>query len=151
MAMVMSLCGGIWGVARALSRARGSGKQERPARGEDAPFRTKGVHCPFRKTTLDCIIPCIERGWNASVGDGGIPSGADAAARKLAAKRVNERLKLLANLLNALGIGVIGAGVIVPGVHDPTRITLQTLAWIATGLVLHLLAQGVLAFLRSED
>ncbi|TXM77340.1 hypothetical protein FV218_05675 [Methylobacterium sp. WL69] len=80
-----------------------------------------------------------------------MPSGADAAARKLAAKRVNERLKLLANLLNALGIGVIGAGVIVPGVHDPTRITLQTLAWIATGLVLHLLAQGVLAFLRSED
>jgi len=80
-----------------------------------------------------------------------LPETLDASARKLAAKRINERVKLLANLLNSLGIGVIGAGVIVPGVHDPTRITLQTLAWIATGLVLHLLAQSVLAFMRSED
>jgi hypothetical protein len=71
--------------------------------------------------------------------------------RKLAAKRINERLKLLANLLNSLAIGVIGAGVIVPGVRDPTHVTLQTLTWIAIGLALHLVGQIVFAFMRSED
>ena len=76
--------------------------------------------------------------------------------RKLAANRINERLKLLANLLNSLAIGVIGAGVIVPGVRDPTHVTLQTLTWqtltwIAIGLVLHLVGQMVFAFMRSED
>lgn len=79
-----------------------------------------------------------------------------ASARKLAAKRINERLKLLANLLNSLAIGVIGAGVIVPAVRDPSQGTLliltwQMLTWITIGLALHLVGQSVFAFMRSED
>ena len=78
-------------------------------------------------------------------------SPALASSRKLAAKRINERVKLLASLLNSLAIGVIGAAVIVPGVQDPTRITFQALTWIVTGVVLHLIGQAVFAFMRSED
>jgi hypothetical protein len=74
-----------------------------------------------------------------------------AKARKLAAKRINERLKLLASFFNALALGVIGAGFIVPVVNEPGRLISPQLPWLGLGLVLHLSAQGVLLFLRSED
>jgi hypothetical protein len=72
-------------------------------------------------------------------------------ARKLAAKRANERLKLLASFFNALALGVIGAGFIVPVVNEPGRLISPQLPWLGLGFVLHLLAQGALSFLRSED
>ncbi|AWN52304.1 hypothetical protein [Methylobacterium sp. 17Sr1-1] len=72
-------------------------------------------------------------------------------ARKLAAKRINERLKLLASFFNALALGVIGAGVIIPTVADMTRAWPKSLVWLVTGLVLHCAAQSAFTFLRSED
>ncbi|MEE8631498.1 MULTISPECIES: hypothetical protein [Methylobacterium] len=72
-------------------------------------------------------------------------------ARKLAAKRANERLKLLAGFFNTLALGVIGAGVIIPTVADLTNAWPKSLVWLVTGLVLHCVGQGALTFLRSED
>lgn len=40
-------------------------------------------------------------------------------ARRLAAKRSNERVKLAAGALNALGIAVAGAAVILPAINEP--------------------------------
>ena len=73
------------------------------------------------------------------------------AARKLAAKRANERIKLLASLLNSLALGVIGAGVIVPVTQNPGGLPWQSLAWFVFGLALHSVAQAVFAFMRDED
>lgn len=74
-----------------------------------------------------------------------------ARARKLAAKRANERIRLLAGFLNALAIAVVGASFIVPVIGQPDRLLSPNLAWLVLGSILHLVAQGVFAFLRSED
>lgn len=74
----------------------------------------------------------------------------DEAARRLASKRFNERLKLFSSFSSALGIGTIGAGVIIPMTKTPIEIAPITLAWLAGGLILHLVGHGVYAFLRSE-
>lgn len=68
--------------------------------------------------------------------------------RRLAAKRVNERLKLGAAFLNAIGIGVVGAAFIIPGVADLTAVRW---AWLPFGLALHGLGHVALSFLKSED
>ena len=76
----------------------------------------------------------------------------DAARRKLAAKRHNERTKLLANAFHAMSLGVIGAGVIIPSVASPPKLLqIQTLGWVLMAVGLHLVAQAVLQFLRSEE
>jgi hypothetical protein len=76
----------------------------------------------------------------------------EAANRRLAAKRHNERTKLLANAFHAMSLGVIGAGVIIPAVAFPAKLlTLETLAWVLIAVGLHSAAQAVLQFLRSED
>jgi putative exporter of polyketide antibiotics len=68
--------------------------------------------------------------------------------RRLAAKRINERLKLTANFLNAIGIGVVGAAFIIPGVTDLTAVRWD---WLPFGFTLHVLAHVALSFLKSED
>ncbi len=68
--------------------------------------------------------------------------------RRLAARRINERLKLTANFLNAIGIGVVGAAFIIPGVTDLATVRWS---WIPAGLALHLVAHLLLQSLRSED
>jgi hypothetical protein len=72
--------------------------------------------------------------------------------RKLAAKRNNEHIKLVATVLNALCIALIGAAVIVPSVSSP-EFFLTTRSWILilAAFVLHLGAHAVLRLLRSED
>lgn len=76
----------------------------------------------------------------------------EASRRKLAAKRANERVKLLANTLNALAIGVAGAGLIVPIVGEPTALfDAKRPAWLLFAAILHVCAQGALGLLRSED
>ena len=72
--------------------------------------------------------------------------------RELAAKRHNERTKLLSNAFHAMSLGVIGAGVIIPSVASPAKLLqIETLAWVLIAIGLHLVAQAVLQFLRSED
>ena len=40
----------------------------------------------------------------------------EASARKLRAKRANERLKLAAGALNTLALAIVGAAFIIPGI-----------------------------------
>ena len=74
----------------------------------------------------------------------------DEAARKLAAKRFNEQLKLFVTFVNSLGLGAIGAGVIIPASKSPFDVTLISVGWFVIGLFLHLIGQGAYRFLRSE-
>lgn len=75
-----------------------------------------------------------------------------ASARKLAAKRFNERLKLFASFLNALAIGVVGTAIVIPVIQQAeTMVQLQRAAWFFLGLCRHLCAQSVFSGMRSED
>ncbi|HEY8563958.1 MAG TPA: hypothetical protein VIL65_00530 [Beijerinckiaceae bacterium] len=76
----------------------------------------------------------------------------ETSARKLAAKRTNERVKLLASSLNALSLGVAGAAIVIPGVSEPgSLLELKRLVWFFVAAGLHLSAQYVFRYLRSED
>jgi type IV secretory pathway TrbD component len=72
----------------------------------------------------------------------------EASARKLRAKRANERLKLAAGALNTLALATVGAAFIIPGV---TSLENVRWAWIPVGVILHLLAHLVLGLMKSED
>jgi len=71
--------------------------------------------------------------------------------RKLAAKRQNERVKLFASLFNALAVGTIAAGAIIPATRTPIDFSWVTLAWIGIGSGLHLVGQAAYAILQSEE
>jgi hypothetical protein len=65
------------------------------------------------------------------------------AERRLAAKRVNERLKLVYTSINALAIGIIGAAVIVPGVSSPASLLEpQRVIWFIAVAALHIMANS---------
>lgn len=71
---------------------------------------------------------------------------------KFAAKRFNEHVKLLASFLNALALGVIGAGLIIPTVSGGIGLlTTDSVIWILIGLALHLGAHIVLLRLKNEE
>lgn len=74
--------------------------------------------------------------------------GIDPKTRKLAAKRVNENLKLLANSINTAALTILGAALILPMVNGlmPGHWT-----WIGIAGGLHLCAQAVLRWLKSEE
>ena len=62
----------------------------------------------------------------------------------------NERMKLLAGFLNALGIGLIGFAVLRP-LADPDAAGLGLTAWWGiAGLALHAAAHYVLGYLRKD-
>lgn len=74
------------------------------------------------------------------------------ARRKLAAKRTNERIKLVYSTLNAFAIAIVVAGVILPGVSSPaTLLDFQRVIWFSVAIALHVLAQLFVGALRSED
>ena len=55
---------------------------------------------------------------------------------KYAAKRYNEKVKLRANLLNALAVALIGAAFVFPVIRDANLVALlepETWVWILTG------------------
>lgn len=72
--------------------------------------------------------------------------------RRLAAKRNNERVKLIATSLNAIALAVFGAAFVVPAIANPA-VLLSAGPWIlmSAALALHLGAHAVLRFLRSEE
>jgi fatty acid desaturase len=74
---------------------------------------------------------------------------ADDARRKLAARRNNERIKLLITSINTIALTTVGAAAILPLIGG----TIQTAAWywIVLAVCLHLTAHGLFRFLRSED
>jgi uncharacterized membrane protein YjfL (UPF0719 family) len=62
----------------------------------------------------------------------------------------NERVKLFAGFLNAIGLGLIGFAVIRPLTDAQATPTLLTVVWGGAGLVLHLIAHYILGMLRKE-
>lgn len=70
-------------------------------------------------------------------------------ARRLAAKRFNEHLKLAAVFLNAVALATLGAGFILPMVTGAPEAS--SLFWILIAFAVHLTAHGVLRLWRSED
>ena len=72
-------------------------------------------------------------------------------ARRLAAKRFNERLKLSAAFLNNAGIATLVGAFVLPAVQDAGRLSLYQWASIGIAAALHVTAQATLSGLRSED
>lgn len=73
-------------------------------------------------------------------------------ARRLAAKKNNERVKLAAGALNALGIAVAGAAVILPAINEQGfLLTIWPWILLLSALGRHMAAQTLLSPLRSED
>lgn len=72
--------------------------------------------------------------------------------RKLEAKRNNERVKLRANSMNAVALGILGAAFVVPGVSNGwTGSSPAIVIWILFALALHIGANWMFQFMRSED
>lgn len=63
----------------------------------------------------------------------------------------NERVKLFAGFVNAIGLGLIGFAVLRPLTEDMTAIGAITAVWGMTGLFLHAISHYIPAMLRTED
>ncbi|MGQ0567604.1 MAG: hypothetical protein ACT4OK_21415 [Gemmobacter sp.] len=61
----------------------------------------------------------------------------------------NERVKLFAGFVSALGLGVFGFGVLRPLTEDLSSLSLLTIWWILVGLVLHGSSHYVLRYMRK--
>lgn len=72
--------------------------------------------------------------------------------RRLAAKRNNERVKLVVTSLNAIALAIFGTAFVVPAVNN-IAILLSPTPWILLilAVALHSAAHGFLRFLRSEE
>ena len=62
----------------------------------------------------------------------------------------NERVKLFAGFLNAVGLGLIGFAVLRPLTESGGAITALSATWGGAGLALHALAHYILRYLRRE-
>lgn len=71
--------------------------------------------------------------------------------RRRAAKRFNERLKLLATFFNNTGIATLVGGLVLPLANGAIPSGLQVVGILTVAFVAHTLAQLWLAFFRSED
>ncbi|MGL6210371.1 MAG: hypothetical protein ACRC14_11150 [Paracoccaceae bacterium] len=61
----------------------------------------------------------------------------------------NERVKLFANFLNAIGLGLIGFAVLKPLTEDITKLSTLTVSWGLVGLVLHAISLYTLGLMRK--
>lgn len=73
-------------------------------------------------------------------------------SRRLAAKRNNERVKLIVTSLNTVGLAILGTAFIVPGINNIAAF-LSPGPWILliVAIGLPLSAHGFVRFLRSEE
>lgn len=62
----------------------------------------------------------------------------------------NERVKLLTNFVNTIGLGLLGFAVIRPLTESPPEVTLLSAWWGFVGLLLHILAHYMLGYIRKE-
>lgn len=62
----------------------------------------------------------------------------------------NERVKLFANFLNAVALGLIGFAVLRPLTENLCNTDLSALWWGATGLAIHGVSHYVLGRIRKE-
>jgi len=73
----------------------------------------------------------------------------DQATRRLAAKRANERIKLLIVSVNTVALTMFGATLVIPVVSGSRQDVPVT--WILVAIGLHVMAQALFQFLRNED
>lgn len=71
--------------------------------------------------------------------------------RRRDAKLFNKRVDLGAGLLNALAIGAVATGVILPLASPQFTLELADTAWLLVAGLLHLTAQAVLSLYVGED
>lgn len=62
----------------------------------------------------------------------------------------NERVKLVANFLNAVGLGLLGFAVLRPVTETPLVVTWLSAWWGGCGVAFHVLALYILKYLRKE-
>lgn len=62
----------------------------------------------------------------------------------------NERLKLAANFLNAVSIGLIGIAILRPVIETGATSYSALAGWTGIGLAIHGVAQYILGFLRKD-
>lgn len=62
----------------------------------------------------------------------------------------NERVKLFANFVNAIGLGLIGFAILRPLAESLSNANLSTLWWGLTGLALHGFSHYILGLIRKE-
>lgn len=62
----------------------------------------------------------------------------------------NERVKLFANFVNAIGLGLIGFAILRPVTESLSNTALSSLWWGAAGLALHGLSHYILGYIRKE-
>lgn len=72
-------------------------------------------------------------------------------SRRRAAKRFNERLKLLATFFNNTGIATLVGGLVLPLLNGAIPTRYQIAAILTVAAVSHISAQLLLSFFRSED
>ena len=72
-------------------------------------------------------------------------------ARRRAAKRFNERLKLAAAFLNNSGIAILVGGFVLPLANAPEAFGILRWLWFLVPLLLHVTGQLVLSLMKSED
>jgi hypothetical protein len=76
-------------------------------------------------------------------------AGVDPRPRKLAAKRFNENLKLLANSVNTAAMTILGAALILTSINGLSAPA--NWGWLTAAASLHLVAQVLMRGLKSED
>ncbi len=62
----------------------------------------------------------------------------------------NERVKLLAQFLNALALGLVGFAVLRPVTEDVALLSWRSFGWASVGLAIHLLAHYTMGYLKKE-
>lgn len=62
----------------------------------------------------------------------------------------NERVRLIANFLNATGLGLVGFAVLRPLTETPITVTWLSAWWGGCGLAFHILSLYILGYLRRE-
>ncbi|WP_279478008.1 hypothetical protein [Aureimonas sp. SK2] len=72
-----------------------------------------------------------------------------ARARKLAARKFNEHVKLVSTSVNAVALTTLGASILLPGISGTA--VARPVVWLLIAGALHLVAHASVRMLRSED
>ncbi len=73
-----------------------------------------------------------------------------AVTANIAAVRFNERIKLLANTINAVALGFVGFGALLPLLANQQGFSTLNVIWCIVALALHITAHLVFRFLMEE-
>jgi hypothetical protein len=98
-----------------------------------------------KQSTIETLISVALEAWRCS--QDGRREMDD--ARRLAAKRNNHRIVLLATTVNAIALTIFGVAFVTP--HITGSLREPYLGWILVAVGLHLVAQSLYGFLRAGD